>query len=415
MGCWEIFDLISGVSASGGPKSFHEGTQYEESLAEGLAEKIIIAAQFSNIPAKKDLQMILVDVLAQSKRFLRPWGSWHEPAVVIGKFGENENENDVTIRFCEQYDSYGSFWQLRNRDGSWEDGITEVHEESRPFMDSTCWYYCCSWISLPCRSHKSLEQAIYDTFSKSMHRGCGMSPSLDYGLMGFMCGQCQDPFLENVSVSEALQLVCLDKVPNLPEAISHGFRGKDLAPALFADFQTWIFQFPDVWPWQSNGQFSSPRFQTFKATSSSSPKILSLPLELLLQVMSSLSLVDVINLLLRLSADLTLSGAEFAGGSSRKRSKSREFDTAAQNAIVKRGKIAVANNLEHGAPSLETLRSVEAEAKAEVANLTFHISHYLFLRDQALKAVQRSAEYLSHREKTIAFDGPDSEAMNLDE
>ncbi|KAH8801269.1 hypothetical protein DL96DRAFT_1635754, partial [Flagelloscypha sp. PMI_526] len=92
-----------------------------------------------------------------------------------------------------------------------------------------------------------------------------------------------------------------------------------------------------------------------------------------------------------------------------------EFDPAVQNAIVKRGKAAVANNLEHGAPSLETLRSVEAEAKAEVANLTFRISHYLFLRDQALKAVQRAADCLAHREKTIAYDGPDSEAMNLDE
>ncbi|KAH8800119.1 hypothetical protein DL96DRAFT_1719857 [Flagelloscypha sp. PMI_526] len=92
-----------------------------------------------------------------------------------------------------------------------------------------------------------------------------------------------------------------------------------------------------------------------------------------------------------------------------------EFDTAAQNAIVKCGKIAVANNLEHGAPSLKTLRSVEAEAKAEVANLTFCIPHHLFLRDQALKAVQRSAECLSHCEKAMAFNGPDSEAMTLDE
>ncbi|KAH8834659.1 hypothetical protein DL96DRAFT_1704252 [Flagelloscypha sp. PMI_526] len=92
-----------------------------------------------------------------------------------------------------------------------------------------------------------------------------------------------------------------------------------------------------------------------------------------------------------------------------------EFDVATQNAIAKRGRIAVANNLEHGAPTLETLRAVEAEAKAEVANLTFRISHYLFLRDQAIKALQRSTDCLSHAEKAMAFVVSDTEAMSLDE
>ncbi|KAH8826287.1 hypothetical protein DL96DRAFT_1465539 [Flagelloscypha sp. PMI_526] len=77
-------------------------------------------------------------------------------------------------------------------------------------------------------------------------------------------------------------------------AISQGLRGKELAPALFSDFQTWIFKTPDLWPYRSEAQSAAPIFRTFETALESTLMLLMLPMELILKIFSLLSLADIV-------------------------------------------------------------------------------------------------------------------------
>ncbi|KAH8826286.1 hypothetical protein DL96DRAFT_1556781 [Flagelloscypha sp. PMI_526] len=299
MGCFDVYDLITGVSTNGGPDSFLEGEEEREELADGLADKILAAALFPNLPRKPELKQILIDALfcvsddAGEDKVPFPDSSECTPDVVIGKFGEDEGDETVSIRFCEGYDAYGGFDRMRDGDGQWRDENTPLNNAGFPFMDSRCWYYIHAWASLPRDSDKSLEQRLYETFTDDLDVGTnGISHKLDYGLMGFMWGQFQDSFLENCKIEDALEYLCLDTAPTLSAAISQGLRGKDIAPALFSDFQAWIFETPDLWPRKPEGQLSAPTFRSFETTSEFTQKDIMLPNELLLTVLSFLSLTD---------------------------------------------------------------------------------------------------------------------------
>ncbi|KAH8826292.1 hypothetical protein DL96DRAFT_1607638 [Flagelloscypha sp. PMI_526] len=186
---------------------------------------------------------------------------------------------------------------MLDEDGEWEDEETEVMEMCCPFMDYKCWQYINTWIVRPDDSSKSLEHELYDIFSKHMHHGDGISPLLDYGIMSHTWGQSQDSFLQNCSVTTALQELCLDTAPNTAAAVSQGLRKEDLASALFADFQTWTFESPDwygCWPYKSDSHSEIPIFRSFEVTTNSRPMLLVLPLELLLLILFPLSLTDII-------------------------------------------------------------------------------------------------------------------------
>ncbi|KAH8831829.1 hypothetical protein DL96DRAFT_1589130 [Flagelloscypha sp. PMI_526] len=301
MGAFEFFDLISGVSASGGPNSFLDDEEEREELADGLAEKIIAAAKYPNLPRKDEIKQILVDALVyvssdaedDTVLFLR---SWHDPAVVIGIFEGGDSENIATIRYCDRYNMYGGFDALCDHNGEWVDESTQLYSTGFLFMDSRCWHYIQAWVSRPRGWDKSLAQELHDTFTDDVNGpSLGLSNNLDYGLMKHMNGQFQDTFLQNCLVDGALETLCLDEAPNLSRALSSGLRGRDLVPALFIDFQVWIFESPDIWPHKPEIQFENPLFRHFAITSQASPKLLTLPLELLLQILSSLSLADIVH------------------------------------------------------------------------------------------------------------------------
>ncbi|KAH8826291.1 hypothetical protein DL96DRAFT_1607636 [Flagelloscypha sp. PMI_526] len=277
MGCWEVYDIITGVSASGGPDSFIDTEWERDELADGISEKILAAAQVLNLPNHQELKEIIFEALfyvsnaAEEEKVPFPGSdTWQNPAVVIGNFGKRRGDLSVTIRSCDEYDSYGCFRRLRNSSGTWTGEETHLYEE---FLDK-----------LGNGLHAYGDPIPY-----------GISHHLDYGIMKHMWGQFQDSFLDNCSTSEALELLCLDGAPGLAAAVSQGVRGKDLAPALFSDFQAWVFESPDIWPRKSEGECGSPLFQTFETPSDSPPMLLTLPIELLLKISASLSISDILH------------------------------------------------------------------------------------------------------------------------
>ncbi|KAH8826281.1 hypothetical protein DL96DRAFT_1529738 [Flagelloscypha sp. PMI_526] len=297
MGCWDVFDIITGFSAGGGPRSFLEGRVRMEELADGLAEKIIVAALSPNLPSTSELKQILIDALvavssdAGKEQVPFPY-SGKSLQVVLGNFGGNSDYEKVSIRFCRNYDAYGSFEEMLVMD-KWKKKTTHFNDLGFPFMDARCWHYICAWVSYPSSSKKSLVRAVYDALADGLNATApGISLYIDYGPMCFMWGQFQDSFLENCSITNALKFVCLNTAPNLSAAISRGLRGKALAPALFSDFQVWMFADPDLWPHKPQWQCSSPIFRTFEPTSET-PKLLSLPVELILKICSTLSLPEI--------------------------------------------------------------------------------------------------------------------------
>ncbi|KAH8826288.1 hypothetical protein DL96DRAFT_1607633 [Flagelloscypha sp. PMI_526] len=292
MGCFEVYDIISGVSASGGPEYLLFDEKERNDLANGLVEKILAESPSFHLPGKVELKRILIEALfyvsddAGTELVEIPRGSWQDPAVVIGTFGDDDEDEDAaTIRFFKDYSMYGNFERMCPSDEDWEDEDTLLHEEGSLFMDLKCWHYIRAWASRLSGSGRSLEQQLYDTFTDDLERpSSGLSANLNYGLMHYMNGQFQDSFLQNSSVADALEFLCLDGAPNLVESISNGARAKDLAPALLADFQVWILI-----------QFSGPIFRTFDTPSEPTPKLLTVPLEVLLDIFSSLFLADIIN------------------------------------------------------------------------------------------------------------------------
>ncbi|KAH8826290.1 hypothetical protein DL96DRAFT_1607635 [Flagelloscypha sp. PMI_526] len=247
MGCFEIFDLISGVSAGGGPDAFLYRKKERDDLAEGLSDKILAASTSPNLPGKEELKQILTFALFYT-------------TIVIGKFGDdNEDEEAVNIRRCCDYDSYGGFDTTLSSDGKRTYESTQLYDTDSPFMDSRCWQYLRTW--------------LYYTFANDLDGPeLGLSNNLDYGLMRHM------------------------HAPNLTAAVSKGLRGKDLVPEVFADLQTWIFESPDVWPVKAECYPPTPTFRTFEAIARNQPPMLTLPPELLFQIFSSMSLVDLLNI-----------------------------------------------------------------------------------------------------------------------
>ncbi|KAH8824131.1 hypothetical protein DL96DRAFT_248034 [Flagelloscypha sp. PMI_526] len=94
----------------------------------------------------------------------------------------------------------------------------------------------------------------------------------------------------------ALDEFCLPEgVPHLAEAIAQGFRNESLHPALHRDLQTWIFETPDVWPKCPKNVYP-PTFWVFTTSASVTPNMLTLPVEVLLEIFSLLDLIDVLNI-----------------------------------------------------------------------------------------------------------------------
>ncbi|KAH8826285.1 hypothetical protein DL96DRAFT_1816663 [Flagelloscypha sp. PMI_526] len=298
MGVFEVFDLITGVSASGGPDAFIYHAEEREELAEDLSEKILAASTSTDIPGKEELQQILSSVLfftsdeAGEEKVPFP-GTWQNPAIVVSKSGgDSDGEDEIKIQYCFDYDLYGEFNRTLGADKP-----TALYNSDSPFMDSRCWHYLRSWIFRPGDSELSLDREMYDAFTNDVDGPAfGLSENLNYGLMLHMHGQTQDYFLENCSIPEALEHLCLDGAPNLSAAILNGIRGKALVPALFCDFQVWIFESPDIWPHKADSRNPKTTFRTFDAAAGTAPQFLALSLELLLQILSSLSLVDLVNL-----------------------------------------------------------------------------------------------------------------------
>ncbi|KAH8823590.1 hypothetical protein DL96DRAFT_1469149 [Flagelloscypha sp. PMI_526] len=90
--------------------------------------------------------------------------------------------------------------------------------------------------------------------------------------------------------------MCLDDVPHLNEAICQGLRGRDLGPAVFADFQGWVFEALDIWPCRPEGDLIEPTFALFhEPFHQQESAFLTLPIELMLDILSRLSLEDALD------------------------------------------------------------------------------------------------------------------------
>lgn len=91
------------------------------------------------------------------------------------------------------------------------------------------------------------------------------------------------------------------------------------------------------------------------------------------------------------------------------------FGPDTQKAIAAQGRAAANEAGLYGRPTIEYLRQMESEAKSEVANITFRIQQSLFLRNQALRALDKATEALAEAEKDVAQVTQSTEVMTIDD
>ncbi|KAH8827929.1 hypothetical protein DL96DRAFT_1126638 [Flagelloscypha sp. PMI_526] len=332
MGCHHWFCLLSGVGSNGGPGMFHP-LHNVEALASLLSERIAIQ-KFPGIPPDDELLEILRDALLknfdgenkQSDRFppyLVDWCEDEPEFVVIGHFDDSDpwkydglpNGADITVRTCSAATEWYTLEKLLDPEGHLVHQVTYLapSQSSTAVMFRRCWMYLQAWIgplpprtAFPDQPHMSMEGELWeiiqsqpgefdDIFSSNSH-WYSAHPNIDYGPMKHCWGQYQD-YLIGEDVQHNSAKLCLEDVPYTRDAICQGLRGIDLVPSLLADFQSWIFAHPGIWPMRLQ-ETRSPVLTSFvqngSLDSQSCCSFLALPTELILLILTKSSLVGVL-------------------------------------------------------------------------------------------------------------------------
>ncbi|KAH8831076.1 hypothetical protein DL96DRAFT_1586400 [Flagelloscypha sp. PMI_526] len=282
MGLWEMYCMVSGAPASGGIAGLvqPDDTDKVNALVSGLVDKLRIPPLSSvNLPPEVELREILAEAVVVQPFFPKSMKRWCSEVVVFGKFWDEDTETDVPdVRMCMDYSGQGAFEGLFNElSGLWTYDDTLVHDGAVAFMDRRCWHYLQSWgiFKEPATGglptfHENLWEVVspHQAFYNETY-------DLDYGRrMVLSRSQFSDYMFYECELPGALDEFCLPEgAPNLAKAIAQGLRGQSLSPALHKDLQTWIFETPDV----------------------ATTRILTLPVEILLEIFSFLDLVDILN------------------------------------------------------------------------------------------------------------------------
>ncbi|KAI0795361.1 hypothetical protein BC629DRAFT_1262457, partial [Irpex lacteus] len=161
------------------------------------------------------------------------------------------------------------------------------------FVHERCYYYLKTWIdhaTLP-PSHDgrllSFAGELYELLNsreKQRSSDNALFPGVDYAGTEASLDQWQSFFTP-----------CRRGVEHIKQAIKDGLRGKDLIPAILRDCRAWMFMRPDVWPVPSSTP-TSFSFSTVKPPTAAGPAICNLPNEILLPILSSLSIADLLSL-----------------------------------------------------------------------------------------------------------------------
>jgi len=148
-----------------------------------------------------------------------------------------------------------------------------------------CLEYLRAWLdpSLPSRVafmdstlSLSLEGELYEIINSRQEiidHSC-LFPSFQYGDIPKTLGQDQFRFLKARKGSHYTS-----------HTINAGLRGKELLPALYADFQCWLSTRPDIWP--SPAVLPTPTFMRFPTSLLNDP-FSALPVELLFDILRQL-------------------------------------------------------------------------------------------------------------------------------
>ncbi|KAH8831909.1 hypothetical protein DL96DRAFT_1589387 [Flagelloscypha sp. PMI_526] len=328
MGCFDIYCMLSGTSADGGPRHLldewnEEGKddfpdvlpkylhEFAQKLVQRLDEKRIKHAPFHELPNVDELQSIITDTFRLLYKdptpsypvIFRPWCS---EVAVFGcpEFGDYDTRAVLPVfekvAYCSEYCGYGGWEKMLDEDGEWVEmktGTAHTDNDIEPqcaFMDRRCWDYLQTWVDLPPLESPNREPRLDLEFWDVVKDGCtdcvaGIHPDIDYGVMQYNWEQFQ------TSAVTTFEEMCLEDVPYLTEAISLGLRGAELNLALCQDLQVWIYQTPDIWPRRSEG-LNTPIFTRFEpAGPQNGPSIFALPRELVLTIFSDLSILDYLN------------------------------------------------------------------------------------------------------------------------
>ncbi|KAH8814502.1 hypothetical protein DL96DRAFT_1684814 [Flagelloscypha sp. PMI_526] len=314
---FDLCCLISGVSTWHGPTSF---LGYEkrcrkecEDLLSGIVSKLLASENDNlDLPPETELRDTLAELLKvcaadykyrDSNPILESMCRWNREVVIIGP-SEEENSDGIShiqLRVCSDYSGHGRYQNVLN-DGQWKEestGIRYSGPEPAVFMDSRCWSYLKSWVTLqPLSPEGDSEKSFYMEFWELVKNDFKYddfpSTKLDYSPLQFTKELDQEhPNLTKSGVKHALEKMCLGNVPKLRQSLCHGIRGKNLGTALLDDFQMWAFESPDIWPrWSEFAK--EPAYTTFSTTSTHF--LSSLPFELLIEICADMTPYDVLNL-----------------------------------------------------------------------------------------------------------------------
>ncbi|KAH8824498.1 hypothetical protein DL96DRAFT_1614272 [Flagelloscypha sp. PMI_526] len=314
MGCWEIYCFITGIAAGSnvdGLLGVWEEDEIDDikhelqELTTGLVEKLV-ATQNPNLPLRDELETLLLDALtilhtklpSDDDGYSMAPDSWGKICDEVAVFGTFDGDEAPTLRICSGYDAYGGFSSMLGQNGEW----TNTRVQVNTFLDRKCWCYLQTWLRLPREPEISWGDELWKAIKKDVSNGGyeNIHGNFDYGIICFTWGsQGQDTFKgDGFLVSEILEYMCLDTVPHLTEAICAGLRGRDLGPAVLADFQGWIFEAVDIWPTRPEGELATPRFQFFRKPfqgQNQKSKFLALPVELMVNILSRISIAGALD------------------------------------------------------------------------------------------------------------------------
>ncbi|KAH8831844.1 hypothetical protein DL96DRAFT_1589179 [Flagelloscypha sp. PMI_526] len=303
---FEVYCMLSGIASTGPPSILPRTDEELVAIANGLVERLVDTGR-TNLPPADELTTILKDLLDDDSlgcQGLR----WCNATVAV--FGPTRcaEENSRYLRFCQDKGRLAYFEKTLDPSGKWIDRRISIMEEEDgdqdcAFMFRRCWSYLQCWLDVfppGVKDGTPFAKALWDIVGPSLGQGWptdSLLPELDYGQMLFTWARDGQYFWDGWDndqdaetedrVAQVLENHCLAGVPNLAEAISQGHRGETLLPAFHRDMGIWIFEDPDI-----------PTFRVFQTSNtfdSTKPNLLTLPLDLLYEILPHLPLIDVLN------------------------------------------------------------------------------------------------------------------------
>ncbi|GJE88823.1 hypothetical protein PsYK624_049100 [Phanerochaete sordida] len=330
MGFWHTLCVHCGVAPSGGPQEFSDSLSELDEEATKMAAAIA-ASGLCTLPAA-ELQPVVRGALdaAQDADFPEGlgYGDYAETFVAVGywdahggdAFFRNLDKWRIPDGRCAEVrrvcnaDGYGGKFNTRIVAG--EDG--EERRVNRPtycdppdspcvFVCERCFYYLKHWIDMgelgplpdrrcafpnetePVSFAGELYEIINVYTGENREFNSLIEDCIDYDGIQNSLQQCQDALLYDG---------CWKNMDHTARAIEQGLRDDDLVPAVMHDIRAWMFMRPDMWP-EPPLKIRTPTFTPYAPLAHSrTPRIATLPLELLVPLLAALPLAS----LLRLSA-----------------------------------------------------------------------------------------------------------------